>query len=246
MKDDSGTRRRRAVSNEDKSRRRDDIMAAAKKVFVRRGFHAATIADIAKEAGLAYGSIYWYFDSKDDLFQALITAEELALRAHVGVALADRGTQFDYAEAAFRATLRATFEFFEADKATAKLLFRDAYAMDSRFDKQLGGVYERFIDDIETSIVAAQECGEVVAAPPRMVAYTLAVVIGHLAHRRLTIDDGVSATQAADFVVALILNGLRPRKSGTDGELSRAVPCNGAGIPPSGGMPPGRPPSSVD
>jgi AcrR family transcriptional regulator len=209
-------RRRRAVTNEDKSRRRDDIMAAAKKVFVHKGFHAATIADIAKEAGLAYGSVYWYFDSKDDLFHELITAEESALRAHVEVTLAASGTPFNYAEAAFHAVLRATFEFFEVERATAKLLFRDAYALDNRFDQRLGGIYERFIDDIEASIISAQEDGEVVVAPPRMVAYTLAVLIGHLAHRRLTTDDGVSATDAANFVVTLILNGLRPRRDGLD------------------------------
>lgn len=212
MKDDSGTRRRRAVSNEDKSRRRDDIMAAAKKVFVHKGFHATTIADIAKEAGLSYGSVYWYFNSKDNLFHELITAEELALRAHIEVALAASGTPFNYAEGAFRAVLRATFEFFEAEKATAKLLFRDAYAMDNRFDRQLGGIYERLIDDIEASIIAAQEHGEVVVAQPRMVAYTLTVLIGHLAYRRLTTDDGVSAAEVADFVVTLAFDGLRPRE----------------------------------
>jgi AcrR family transcriptional regulator len=215
VNDDSGTRRRRAVSNEDKSQRRDDIMSAAKKVFVDKGFQATTIADIAKEAGLSYGSVYWYFKSKDELFQELITAEELALRAHVEVALAASGIAFNYTEAAFRAVLRATFEFFEVEKATAKLLFRDAYALDNRFDPQLGGIYERFLDDIEASIIAAQKHGEVVVAPPRMVAYTLTVLIGHLAHRRLTTDDGVSATEAANFVVSLILNGLRPRRDGT-------------------------------
>jgi AcrR family transcriptional regulator len=68
----STTRRRRAVSAEDKSQRRDEIMAAAKEVFARKGFHDTTIADIAKQAGLAYGSIYWYFDSKDELFHALM------------------------------------------------------------------------------------------------------------------------------------------------------------------------------
>ncbi|MBO0865675.1 MAG: helix-turn-helix transcriptional regulator, partial [Mycobacterium sp.] len=62
-------------------------MAAAKTVFARKGFHATTIADIAKEAGLAYGSIYWYFDSKDDLFHALMAVEEQALRAHVTAAV---------------------------------------------------------------------------------------------------------------------------------------------------------------
>jgi AcrR family transcriptional regulator len=54
----TSTRRRRAVSAEDKSQRRDEIMAAAKEVFARKGFHATTVADVAKQAGLAYGSVF--------------------------------------------------------------------------------------------------------------------------------------------------------------------------------------------
>jgi AcrR family transcriptional regulator len=204
-------RRRRAVSDQDKSARRDQIMAAAKEVFARKGFHATTIADIAKRAGLAYGSIYWYFDSKDELFHALMAVEEAALRAHVAAAVAAPRENAD-SVSPFRTAVQATFEFFEADRATVKLLFRDSYALGDRFEKHLGGIYERFIDDIETFVVAAQQRGEVVAAPPRMVAYTLAALIGQLAHRRLSTDDGVTAGQVADFVVSLVLDGLRPRR----------------------------------
>jgi AcrR family transcriptional regulator len=207
----SATRRRRAVSDEDKSQRRDEIMAAAKEVFARKGFHDTTIADIAKRAGLAYGSIYWYFDSKDELFHALMAVEESALRSHIAAAVGAR--QDGDGEAPFRTAVQATFEFFESDKATVKLLFRDAYALGDRFEKHLGGIYERFIDDIESVIVVAQQRGEMVAAPPRMVAYTLAALIGQLAHRRLSTDDGVTAAEVADFVVTLVLNGLRPSKS---------------------------------
>ncbi len=206
----SATRRRRAVSDEDKSQRRDQIMVAAKEVFARKGFHATTIADIAKRAGLAYGSVYWYFDSKDELFHALMAAEEGALRTHIAAALGVRADGFGQEES-LRVAVRATLEFFESDKATVKLLLRDPYAMGERFEKHLGGIYERFIDDIETFIVAAQARGEVVAAPPRMVAYTLAALVGQLAHRRLSTDDDVTAAQVADFVVALALDGLRPR-----------------------------------
>lgn len=205
------TRRRRAVSDEDKSQRRDEIMAAAKKVFARKGYHATTIADIATEAGMAYGSIYWYFDSKDELFHALMAVEEQALRAHVGAALEARSASGTGAP--FRTAVQATFEFFEADKATVKLLFRDAYALGDRFEKHLGGIYERFIDDIEKFIVVAQQRDQVVIVPPRMVAYTLAALIGQLAHRRLSTDDGVTAAEVADFVVSLVLDGLRPRKN---------------------------------
>jgi AcrR family transcriptional regulator len=208
--DATRARRRPATSDQQKSQRRDEIIAAAKKVFARNGFHDTTIADIAKEAELAYGSVYWYFDSKDDLFRQLIAVEEYGLRTHVAVALAKSGTQFGFAEAPFRASLRATFEFFDANPATAKLLFRDAYALDSRFDKQLGGVYERFIDDIASLIAAAQNRGDVLAAPPQLVAYMLTALIGHMAHRRLSTDDGISSSEAADLVVALVIKGLRP------------------------------------
>ncbi|MEE6176582.1 TetR/AcrR family transcriptional regulator [Mycobacterium sp. 050134] len=210
----AGAGRRRAVSEEDKSQRRDQIMAAAKEVFARKGFHETTIADIAKQAGLAYGSVYWYFQSKDELFHALMAVEETALREHIASALSGVvGT--DGSEATLRTLLErsvlATLEYFEADKATAKLLLRDPYALGERFERHLGGIYERFIDHLETFVVTAQERGEVVAAPPRMAAYSLAALVGQLAHRRLSTDDGVTAAQVTDFVVALVLDGLRPR-----------------------------------
>jgi AcrR family transcriptional regulator len=209
----TGTRRRRAVSAQDKTQRRDQIMAAAKRVFARKGFHDTTIADIAKQAGLSYGSVYWYFESKDELFDALMAVEEAALRSHIGAAVSgpDGAGPHRALRGLLRAAVRATLEFFEADKATVKLLLRDPSALGERFERHLGGIYERFVDDIETFVVAAQERGEVVAAPPRMVGYTLAALVGQLAHRRLDTDDDVTAAQVADFVVALVLDGLRPR-----------------------------------
>jgi AcrR family transcriptional regulator len=154
--------------------------------------------------------VYQYFDSKDGLFQALIAAQEYSLRTHVAVALAASGAGFGYAEVPFRATMRAMFEFFDADRAATKLLFRDAYTKNNRFNERLGRVYERYIDDIETLVAAAQKRGEMVAAPSRLVAYTLTVLIGQIAYRRLTTDDGITADGAADFVVSLVMKGLRP------------------------------------
>jgi AcrR family transcriptional regulator len=197
--------------------RRGEIMAAAKKVFARNGFEGTSIADVANEAALSFDAVYQYFDSKEALFRALIAAEENALRIRVALALAESGASFGYTEAPFRATLQATFEFFDADRAATKLLFRDAYRQDNAFNKRLAGIYERFIGDIESLIVAAQQRDDVVSMPSRLVAYTLTVLIGEIAHRRLTTDDGITAAEAADFVVSFVMKGLRP-----DG-ISRAV-----------------------
>jgi AcrR family transcriptional regulator len=201
---------RRAVSDTEKQGRRTDILAAAKKVFARKGYHATTIADIAKAAKLSYGSIYWYFDSKEALFHALVESEGQALRDHVTEAMLvtpARGAP----DAPFRAAVRTTFEFFESDRALVKLLFRDSYALGDRFEQHLFGIFEAFIGDIEAIVADAQERGLIIEAPPRMVACSVAALVGQIAHRRLVTDDGLSAEVAADFVVSLLLNGLLPR-----------------------------------
>ena len=201
---------RRAMSEHAKEERRSDILAAAKRVFARKGYHATTIADIAKAAKLSYGSIYWYFESKDALFHALMESEAEALRSHVNDALRTTPAR-GAADAPFRAAVRTTFQFFESDPALVRLLFRDAYALGDRFEKHLFGIFERFVSDMAAVIDDAQGRGLVVEAPARMVASAVAALVGQIAHRRLVTDDGLSASEAADFVVALLLDGLRPR-----------------------------------
>lgn len=51
--------------------RRRAILDAAVKVFARQGFHACRVSDIADEAGVAYGLLYHYFPSKDDVLSTL-------------------------------------------------------------------------------------------------------------------------------------------------------------------------------
>ncbi|MGH9097235.1 MAG: TetR/AcrR family transcriptional regulator, partial [Acidimicrobiales bacterium] len=159
---------------------------------------------------LSYGSIYWYFDSKDALFHELMENEGKALRDHVTEALVATPTA-ESADAPFRAAVRATFQFFEADRALVKLLFRDSYALGDRFEKHLFGIYEGFIADIEAIVADAQRKGLVIDVPARMVAFSVAALIGQIAHRRLVTDDGLDAGVVADFTVSLLLNGLLPR-----------------------------------
>ncbi|OLP57413.1 TetR family transcriptional regulator [Rhizobium rhizosphaerae] len=55
--------------------KREQILAGAKTVFMRLGFDAASMNDITREAGVSKGTIYVYFDNKEDLFCRLIEEE---------------------------------------------------------------------------------------------------------------------------------------------------------------------------
>jgi AcrR family transcriptional regulator len=73
----------RLTRDERKARTRADLLAAARRVFVDRGFHAATLDDIAEEAGYTKGAVYSNFRGKDDLFLALLDEHyERRIEAH--------------------------------------------------------------------------------------------------------------------------------------------------------------------
>ncbi|HEV2361430.1 MAG TPA: hypothetical protein VGS21_06995, partial [Acidimicrobiales bacterium] len=100
-------------------------------------------------------------------------------------------------------------------KALVKLLFRDAYALGDKFEEHLFQIYEGFIEKTEAMVVAAQRKGVMVDGPPRMIAFSIAALVGQIAHRRTVDDEGLEPAVVADFIVNLLLNGLIPRTRGS-------------------------------
>ncbi len=62
----------RLTRGERKAQTRADLLAAARRVFLRRGFHGASLDEIAEEAGYTKGAVYSNFADKDALFVALL------------------------------------------------------------------------------------------------------------------------------------------------------------------------------
>ena len=69
------TSRGRPAAGHD-GRKRHQILAGAYRTFMRQGFDATSMDDIAKEAGVSKGTLYVYFDSKERLFQELVREEK--------------------------------------------------------------------------------------------------------------------------------------------------------------------------
>ena len=54
-----------------RAEKRQQILDAAVRVFARQGFHTCRVSDIADQAGVAYGLVYHYFSSKDEILDTL-------------------------------------------------------------------------------------------------------------------------------------------------------------------------------
>lgn len=66
---------KRATNNQQKEARRDAILDAARTLFVEAGFFDVSMATIARQSGLAKGTVYLYFKTKEEIFLALSTEE---------------------------------------------------------------------------------------------------------------------------------------------------------------------------
>src|SRR5262245_59254049 len=95
--------------------KRDAILKAATGVFARRGFFQSQVADVAREAGVAAGTVYLYFRSKDDLLVSIFerTMRDVMAEAR-GVAAAAHGP-----EDRLRAIARLHFERMGRDRDLA-------------------------------------------------------------------------------------------------------------------------------
>lgn len=92
----------------EKRRRREDIIRAAEKLFDQKGYEAVTIQEIARRTELGKGTIYLYFQSKDELFLAVCAKGIAGFKDHVDVAVG-RGKSI---EGKVKAIYLSYIEFF--------------------------------------------------------------------------------------------------------------------------------------
>src|SRR5436190_12701843 len=67
--------------------KRERILVAAERIFARHGFFHARVSEIAREAGVADGTIYLYFKSKDDLLITLFESRMERVTAELALAI---------------------------------------------------------------------------------------------------------------------------------------------------------------
>jgi AcrR family transcriptional regulator len=84
----------RRVAGQDPAKRQQ-ILDGAKRIFLQVGFDAASMNDITREAGVSKGTIYVYFENKEDLFGALIDRERTAIFASLAETLEAEGALRD-------------------------------------------------------------------------------------------------------------------------------------------------------
>ncbi|WP_313536418.1 TetR/AcrR family transcriptional regulator [Sphingomonas sp.] len=176
------------------------ILDAAAAEFGEKGFHEGSISGITRRAGVALGSFYTYFDSKDAVFRALVRDMSDQVREHVGPALRGARDQID----AERAALLAFIRFARTHKEIYRIVDEAEFVDPASFRHH----YASTADRIAARLRAAAERGEVREDVSEIHAWAIMGMNVFLGLRYSVWDEGTPPEAIADVVAQLLARGI--------------------------------------
>jgi TetR/AcrR family fatty acid metabolism transcriptional regulator len=135
--------------------KRRNILDAAIRVFARQGFHSTRVSDIADEAGVAYGLVYHYFESKEEVLNELFSERWSLLLAAIDEA--DRSAQPPRAKLAAVATF--IVESYRHDPELMKVIIVEVTRAANSFGRTHLPEIRRAYDSIAKIVADGQEAG---------------------------------------------------------------------------------------
>ena len=176
------------------------ILDAAAVEFGEKGFHEGSISGITRRAGVALGSFYTYFDSKDAVFRALVRDMSNQVREHVAPALRSAPDQL----AAERAGLLHFIAFVRAHKEIYRIIDEAEFVDPESFRIH----YETTADRIRTRLEAAVERGEVRPGVSEVEAWAIMGMNVFLGLRYGVWAEDKSPDVVAEAVAELLAHGI--------------------------------------
>lgn len=190
--------------NDKKELKRSNILNAAIKLFSQNGFAETKVAGIAKEAGVSFGTVFSYFNSKDELYESAILEPLEEIKPYfVDIETHFKGEPIDVV----KTMIDDHVQLFSTRKELL-FLIQQVLASPNRFPKlfaELDDFVNSFVDSIDTIIEEGQKQGYFYNDSPSLIAESYLSFINGI---RLTfIDDETNPVWQSFKIQALRLFG---------------------------------------
>jgi TetR/AcrR family transcriptional regulator, fatty acid metabolism regulator protein len=188
------------------------LLDAARRVFGKSGFEAATIDEIAREAGVAKGTVYLYYRSKRSIYWAALQQGIAELDAQTRERVRRAATLHE----AIRNFILTKVEYFDERREFFRIYVQELSGQAARpayGHADFKPLYRRQVRGLQTAVAAAIGRGEIrkvdaAQAAGAIVDLTRGVVTRRLMRRRRT-----DAAKEVDAIVDLIWRGLASKGS---------------------------------
>jgi TetR/AcrR family fatty acid metabolism transcriptional regulator len=183
--------------------RRTEIVDAARTVFARRGFAQGIMDEIAKEAGVAKGTLYLYFRSKTEIYKAVLDHDMKTLKTST----LDRIDAANGLKEKIRAFVLARIERAETNREFFRIMDSEGSALTytrSQYRDWLREPVQRLADAIEN----ASGQGKIRSFDPEKAAWLIADMTRGTIQRRLLSQSETAPAADAEFLLDFIWGSL--------------------------------------
>ncbi len=149
--------------------RRKHIMSVAARVFAEKGYYATTIADLAEAAGIAKGTIYWYFNNKRTIMTAILDEMSEEITGTFGTILRDAP---DGLEALLRC-VRPALELLQTHGPIYMMYFLEIGSTDSSIKEKFRRMYAVVHAGARLAVERGVKEGKIRKVNPDIAAYAV-------------------------------------------------------------------------
>ncbi len=186
---------------------RQKLLAAAEYEFGEKGFHTASVSSITRRAGVAQGTFYIYYSSKEEILRELVRFMSRKLRH--ALTQATRGLT-DRIEIE-RQGLIAFLEFAVREKNLYRVVLESQFIDESIYREY----YERLASTYEVRLKRAQDDGQIRRGSAYGQAWALMGIGSFLGLRYPVWEGRVPPDEVIEAAMAFIRGGLRPEADST-------------------------------
>jgi AcrR family transcriptional regulator len=177
------------------------LLDAAAAEFGEKGFHESSIVSITQRAGVALGSFYTYFDSKDSLFRALVSDMSAQVRRNVGPVMAAEPDRLEGERKGLARFLEFVREHKELYRIIDEAEFVDPPSYRAHYEDTVSG-YLASLKDAATKGQLREDIDEVHA-------WAIVGMNVFLGLRYGVMDEDRDVTDVASVAADLLTNGLK-------------------------------------
>jgi AcrR family transcriptional regulator len=191
--------------------KRQQLLDAAAWAFARKGYRATGVADVIARAGVARGTFYLYFDSKEEIFLAIVDAFADRIKRMLDETDAPVRLAEHHGQAMLQRTFRRWLELFAAHRDAAAVVLKEAAAIDPRLAASAARLRALALTHFADRARRAQAHG--LMSPevsPQLVAHLQIAMIEEVAAAFILDDAAVDVDDLARQVAAFEWHGIRP------------------------------------
>jgi len=189
--------------------RRAAILDIAEGIFAGKGYFGTTMAEIAEASGFAIGSLYQFFESKEDLYKTVITEKVHLMQTKIRQDVSREETS----PGKIRSLIHSHFDFVQRNEGFFTILLRWEGISESDGKKALLQTLlanrEDYLGFIEEILASGMARGELKEDKPRPMALALLGMMDAFAFDWLIAPGKASLMTSVPYVLALYFNGVK-------------------------------------